>query len=166
MNALFSGVRIVAVSIAMVLMGMSAGDASDEGRIALSRTVTLYPAPKQHGSYSLYYDITLTSPGLVSVGIEVLSTEAGGGAAGKILGISLRRRRNELELRHVDFGSEGGTFSYGIDAYEMEKSTGEYRIVVSNWSQQQKITARLVVLYPGSECPVEEDYIMFPGGPF
>jgi hypothetical protein len=162
----FSWARIVLVSFAVVLAGVCPAAASDSGRIALNQTLTLYPSPRQHGSYSLYYDITLTSPGLVSVGIEVLGTEPGSGEAGRVLGVSLRRERNELELRHVDFGLEGGTFSYGIDAYELEKGRGTYRIVVSNWSLKQKVDARLVVLYPGTACPAAEDVIMIPGGSF
>jgi hypothetical protein len=160
-----AGFRVLVIFIVMVLMGVSSWADSDEERIALNQTIKLYPAPRQHGSYSLYYDITLSSPGLISIGIEVLSTEPGAAAAGNILGISLRRKHNEMELRHVDFGIEGGTFSYGIDAFELEKGRGEYRIVVSNWSLLQMIEARLVILYPGVEVKEEEKVIMFPGGP-
>jgi hypothetical protein len=161
-----SGSGILVVTIAMVLMGACPGGWADEERVALSQNIRLYPAPRQHGSYSLYYDITLTSPGLVSIGIEVLGSEPGDAAAGKVLGISLRRRYNEMELRHVDFGIEGGTFSYGVDAYELEKGKCEYRVVVSNWSQHQSVNARLVILYPGAEERKEEEkVIMIPGGP-
>jgi hypothetical protein len=161
-----SGARVLALSIVLVFMAVCSGETSDDERVALNQTITLYPAPRQHGSYSLYYDITLASPGLVSIGIEVLGAEPGAAATGNLLGVSLRRKSNEMELRHVDFGIEGGTFSYGIDAFELEKGRCEYRVVVSNWSLQQTVNARLVILYPGMEAAgkEEEKVILFPGG--
>ena len=165
MKALTASVSgILAVTMALVLMGACPGGGADEERMALCQMVKLYPAPRQHGSYSLYYDITLSSPGLVSIGVEVLGTEPGNGGAGKVLGVSLRRKTSEIELRHVDFGAEGGTFSYGIDAYELEKGRCEFRVVVSNWSVRETINARLVILYPGTEEKEEEKVIMIPGG--
>lgn len=156
--------RIVTISVAVLLMAGASRGADLEERVALNQTVRLYPAPRQHGSYSLYYDITLDSPGLVSIGIEVLGAEPGSAAPGKTLGLSLRRKHSEMELRHADFGPEGGTFSYGIDAFELEKGKCEYRVVVSNWSQRQTVSARLVILYPGAEEVEEEKVIMIPGG--
>jgi hypothetical protein len=159
-----TGFRILVVTVAMVVMGVSFGAASNEDRVAIDQKVRLYPAPKQYGSYSLYYDITLMSPGLVSVGVEVIGAEPGDGEAGKLLGISLKRKHHEIELRHVDLGPDGGTFSYGIDAFELERARGEYRIVVSNWSLKGTVDARLVILYPGAREKEDEKVIMIPSG--
>jgi hypothetical protein len=167
-SSIAAGVRGFAVSMALVLLALSAGAQPEGGRIARSETIRLYPAPRQHGSFSLYFDITPASPGLISIGIEVLGMEPGNAPAGMLLGLSLRRKRSEMELRHADFGPEGGTFSYGIDAYELEKSGCEYRVVVSNWSTGQTVSARLVILYPG-DCErggEEEKVIVLPRASF
>ncbi|HNY65239.1 MAG TPA: hypothetical protein PKM41_07345 [Deltaproteobacteria bacterium] len=161
-----AGLKVFVVTVAVVFMGVSSGGASGQDRVAMDMNVRLYPAPKQYSAYSLYYDITLVSPGLVSVGVEVTGMEPGNGEAGQLLSVSLVRNRNEIVLRQVDFGPGGGTFSYGIDAFELERGRGEYRIVVSNRSLKGTVDARLVVLYPGAREKGEEEgkVLMLPSG--
>lgn len=141
---------VVAISVLIMLAGVSLPCAADEC-LTMNRTVRLYPAPKQYDSYSMYYDITVEAPGLICVGIEIDSIAPDMRAPGKFLSISLRQREDEIEVGYSEFGREGGRFTYGVDAYEFDKTKGQYRIVVSNWSLQHTIAARLITLYPGSE---------------
>jgi len=67
-------------------------------------------------------------------------------------------------MRFAQFGRDGGTFSYGVDAYEFDRMKGEYRIVVSNWSLERTVAAKLIAVYPGSkETGNEGKVIMIPG---
>lgn len=153
---------IISAAVVMILAVVRAADADD--RISLCEELKLYPAPKQYDSYSLYYDITLKAPGLICMGLEVegIFPETQGGAP--FLSVSLRSRDEEIEMRFVRFGSEGGTLAYGADAYEFDRMKGEYRIVVSNWSLERTVAAKLVAVYPGSkETEDEGKVIMIPG---
>lgn len=153
---------IIPAAIFMVLAVIGAAAADD--RLSLSEDLRLYPAPKQHDSYSLYYDIVLETPGLVCVGLEVDGVFPEAQEDARFLSVSLRQRDEEIEVRNVQFGREGGTFSYGVDAYEHDRTKGEYRIVVSNWSLQRTVAAKLVAVYPGSEETAKESkIIMIPG---
>lgn len=146
----------------IVLVLIEAAAAAD--RLSLNEAVNLYPAPKQNDSYSLYYDITLKSPGLIRIGLEVDAVLPETQGQGSFLSISLRQRDEEVEVRLVPLGREGGTFSYGVDAYELDRTKGEYRIVISNWSLRNTVSARLVALYPGSEeAETPSKVIMIPG---
>ncbi len=154
---------VVFIAAAFMILGLSAA-AHAEQRLAFAEPVKLYPAPRQHDSYSLYYDITVEYPGLISIGLEVVDVSPELPGRAKLISISLRQRDEEKEVRFVELGREGGTFTYGVDAYELNLTKGEYRIVVSNWSQNNTIDAKLVALYPGAvETEVDTKILMIPG---
>ncbi len=154
---------IVPTAAAFIILGLAAVLSAEES-LSFTEAVKLYPAPSQHDSYSLYYDITIESPGLICIGLEVSDVFPEVQNRGKFISVSLRQRDEEREVRFVELGREGGTFSYGVDAYELNLTKGEYRIVVSNWSLQNTIAAKLVALYPGTvEAEVETKILMIPG---
>jgi len=152
------------LSAAVIVLLASAGAYAADDRLSLCEELMLYPAPKQYDSYSLYYDITLETPGLICTGLEVGGVFPEIQGRENLLSVSLRTRDEEIELRFVRFGRDGGTFSYGVDAYELDRTKGQYRIVVSNWSLQHTVAAKLVAVYPGSEeAEREGKVIMIPG---
>lgn len=157
--------RIILSTAAIVLLAAAGTYAADD-RLSLCEDLSLYPAPKQYDSYSLYYDITLKTPGLICIGLAVDGVFPEAQGKGDFLSVSLRSRDEETEMRFVQFGREGGTLSYGVDAYEFDRTKGEYRVVVSNWSLRRTVAARLVAVYPGSEEPEKKGkVIMIPGSP-
>lgn len=154
---------IVPIVAVFIVLGPAAVPWAQEN-ISFAEAVRLYPAPRRHDSYSLYYDITIESPGLIRIGLEVSNVFPEELGSGKFISVSLRQRDEEKEVRFIELGREGGTFSYGVDAYELNLTKGEYRIVVSNWSLQNTIVAKLVALYPGTvETEVETKILMIPG---
>ncbi|MFY9397150.1 MAG: hypothetical protein WAR22_02170, partial [Desulfomonilia bacterium] len=49
---------------------------------------------------------------------------------------------------------------YGVDAYELDRTRGHYRIVISNWSREHTAVARIVAWYPGEDdTGKQEPYI-------
>ena len=155
--------RLILSAVVIVLLAAAGTHAADD-RLSLCEELRLYPAPKQYDSYSLYYDITLETPGLICVGLEIDGVFPEIQGKGNLLSVSLRSRDEEVEMRFAQFGRDGGTFSYGVDAYEFDRMKGEYRIVVSNWSLERTVAAKLIAVYPGSkETGNEGKVIMIPG---
>lgn len=154
---------IISFAMAFVMSGFAAISAAEE-LLSLNQELRLYPAPKQYDSYSLYYDITLDSPGLIRIGLEVDETFPDKEGSSKFLSISLKQRDEEKEMRFIEFDQAGGMLTYSVDAYELDQTKGEYRIVVSNWSLQHTVSAKLVALYPTiGEAETGKKIILLPG---
>ncbi len=119
--------------------------------LSLNQTFVLHPAPREHDSYSLYYNILVRSPGLIRVRLDLENVSPDLAGEVKFLTVSLRQLDNEVEVRRVEFGTDGIVLEYGVDAYELDRTDGEYRIVVSIWSQLHTAVARLVAWYPGDD---------------
>lgn len=119
--------------------------------LSLNQTFVLHPAPRDHDSYSLYYNILVRSPGLIRVRLDLEHVSPDLAGEVKFLTVSLRQMENEVEVRRIEFGTSGIVLEYGVDAYELDRTDGEYRIVVSNWSQLHTAVARLVAWYPGED---------------
>ena len=120
--------------------------------LSLNQTFVLHPAPREHDSYSLYYNIIVKSPGLIRIRLDLDHvTPEPPGRGVNFLSVSLRQLENEVEVRRMEFGAGGIDLEYGVDAYELDRTKGEYRIVVSNWSQMHTAVAKLVAWYPGEE---------------
>ncbi len=141
---------IMALIAAFAIFGVGRSVPAQE-LLSLNQTFVLYPAPREHDSYSLYYNILVRSPGLIRVRLDL--EEVTPDLAGEVnfLSVSLRQSENEVEVRRIEFGSDGIDLEYGVDAYELDRSDGEYRIVISNWSQLHTAVARLVAWYPGDD---------------
>jgi hypothetical protein len=118
---------------------------------SLDQTAVLYPAPRKHDSYSLYYNIIVKSPGLIRIRLDLDSVTPELVSEMKFLSVSLRQMDSEVEVRRVEAGSDGIDLEYGVDAYELNRTDGEYRIVISNWSEQHTAVARIVAWYPGDD---------------
>jgi len=147
------------VMIACVLAFMMLGADSlvhAQELLSLNRTAVLYPAPRKHDSYSLYYNIIVKSPGLIRVSLNLESVKPDLVSDMKFLSISLRQMEDEVEVRRVEAGKDGIDLEYGVDAYELHRTDGEYRIVISNWSQQHTAVARIIAWYPGEEDSEKE----------
>lgn len=143
--------RMIIISIA-VLTILGAGQSTPaQELLSFDQTFVLHPAPREHDSYSLYYNIQVKSPGLIRVRLDLEDVTPELAGEVQFLSVSLRQMENEVEVRRVELGSGGIVLEYGVDAYELDRTDGEYRIVISNWSQLHTAVARLVAWYPGDD---------------
>lgn len=126
------------------------------GREALDKEVRLYKSPGPKDSYTLFYDIKVKSPGVIRVGVQVNQVSPEKDIPRRLVGIGLVPNGNKKTVRQAICGKDGGKFEYSIDALELEKTNGEYRIIVSNFSCKHTVSARLVARYPGEEAGTEE----------
>ncbi len=130
-------------------------------RLSLNEEVRLYPSPGANDPYTLFYDIKVASPGIIRVGAQVLRVSPDKDIPRRLIGIGLMRKGEKKTIRQDLGGKDGGKFEYSVDALELEKTKGEYRIIVSNFSRKHNVLAKLVARYPGedtgaADMPAEE----------
>jgi hypothetical protein len=119
--------------------------------VSFERTFVLHPAPREYDSYSLYFDIIVKSPGLVRIRLDLENVAPAPNEEMQFVSVSLRQIENEVEVTRIESGPGGMDLEYGVDAYELDRTKGEYRIVISNWSRDHTAVARIVAWYPGEE---------------
>ncbi len=156
--------KAILLSIAAFTILGAGQSAPAQELLSLNQTFVLHPAPREHDSYSLYYNILVRSPGLIRIRLDLENVSPDLAGEVKFLSVSLRQLENEVEVRRVESGPGGIVLEYGVDAYELDRTKGEYRIVVSNWSQLHTAVARLIAWYPGEEDS-EEPWPYIPGRP-
>lgn len=156
--------RVIILFIAAFAILGAGQSAPAQELLSLDQTFVLHPAPREHDSYSLYYNILVRSPGLIRVRLDLENVAPDLAGEVKFLSVSLTQMENEVEVRRVEFGTNGIVLEYGVDAFELDRTDGEYRIVISNWSQLHTAVARLVAWYPG-EDDSEKRWPDIPGYP-
>jgi len=112
----------------------------------LRKGMTLYPAPKPSDAYSLFYDISVQSPGLLHIGLHVDRVlPEPKGKTPRFVRVQLLSREGNKTIGQVLCEPGGSRLEHGVDAFELEKTKGQYRIVVSNESIQYHAEVRLIV---------------------
>ena len=146
--------------IAMILTAIGflqvAAMAEAAVRGSLDEEVRLYQAPGSKDPYTLFYDIKVKSPGIIRAAVQVTHVSPEKGIPRRLVGIGLLPKGNMKTIRQAICGKDAGKFEYTVDALELEKTKGEYRIIVSNFSKKHRVAARLIARYPGDDTRKEE----------
>jgi hypothetical protein len=141
---------MVVVLALLGLLGLACLAGAAE-RLSLKEEIKLHPAPDPKDPYTLFYDIRVKSPGVIRMGVDPFSVSPDKDIPHRLVGIGLLRKGETKVIKQEIGGKEGGKLEYSIDALELERTRGEYRVIVSNFSRKHTLLAKLVVLYPGAE---------------
>lgn len=148
------------VSTAIVDSGLSA---AGQQRLKKTEThkYTLYPAPGgESDPYSVRFPIKLEEPGLITVDVEVGGGKIKGGEGSpfKVWIIEAKgiqdEKTNKIQNRYIkkiDRFKEKASINYAVDAGELNRTDGEYVIMLSNLGKGSHAVGTIVITYPAEE---------------
>lgn len=91
--------KAILLSIAAFTILGAGQSAPAQELLSLNQTFVLHPAPREHDSYSLYYNILVRSPGLIRIRLDLENVSPDLAGEVKFLSVSLRQLENEVEVR-------------------------------------------------------------------
>lgn len=141
-----------------VFSTMSESSAGETETERLSQVIDMFTAVSSKDPYSVMYNINLTAPGRISVLIRKPEGTFNLTKRGALFRIKIADARGYkpgsrfIEKKYirkaVSFQNERGLVEYSVDSIELEKSKGNYIVLISNFYQKRPYQAHLQIMYP------------------
>lgn len=152
----------MAVFVFSTMLESSAGETETEN---LSQVIDMFNAVSSKDPYSVMYNINLTAPGRISVLIRKPEGTFNLTKRGALFRIMIADARGYqpgsrfIEKKYirkaVSFQNERGLVEYSVDSLELEKSKGNFIVLISNYYQKRPYQAYLEIMYPVTK-PAEQ----------